>query len=399
MKLDAAHTNEQRDQWGRIAALFVAAFAVSLALAVALHAGPRLRGAPASIDVPGSAMRAVKGRGHVDKSAFVLDAPDTDGMGVISAATPTFDGDEYTRVAWRIESLLPAGVELDMIWRKRERPGRTFTAPLTASDGDAIADLGGHADWSGSIHGVALVLRSQTPTSIAIGGFAARSNAWGATLADIVGQWFSPGRYRGRAAISQMSHESEHVAPMLTVVAGGVGLGVAFLMLRARRRKETVAPWAVAALFLAGWLVLDLRWQMILWRQHAAAVAQFAGKSPDEQYLADADGKVFEIARKVRDAPRARPARILLLTPSTGLRTRIAWFLYPENVYYDSRMDSRATVPAPEQLRTGDQVLLLLYGHITWDRERGVLAWPDGRTRAAREILYDGPEFSLVEIT
>ena len=44
------------------------------------------------------------------------------------------------------------------------------------------------------------------------------------------------------------------------------------LIFRARKRSEPVAAWAIAALFLAGWLLVDLRWQAILWRQHAATV-------------------------------------------------------------------------------------------------------------------------------
>ena len=54
--------------------------------------------------------------------------------------------------------------------------------------------------------------------------------------------------------------------------------------------------------------------------------------------------------------------------------------------------------PAPDQLRPGDQVVLLLYSAIAWKPERGMLVWTDGRTRAAREILSDGPGFALVEV-
>ena len=47
---------------------------------------------------------------------------------------------------------------------------------------------------------------------------------------------------------------------------------------------------------------------------------------------------------------------------------------------------------------TGDQVVLLLFRGIQWDATRGMLVWADGRTRAAREILSDGPDFAMVEI-
>ena len=380
-----------------MAALFAASLAAAFAITVALNAGPRLRGTPASIDVPGSAMQAPKGRARIEGSTIVLNALGADGVGLIAAPVAAFDADEYSRVTWHITSAAAGGTDLLMVWRTREQPARTHTAPIDWSRGPATVDLSRDPDWSGSIQGVALAVRGQLPVPLAIAGFSARSNAWDATAADIVGQWLEWPRTGGRMMVTQMSDEARHVAPILPVVAGGVALGVAFLIFRARRRGEAVAAWAIAALFLAGWLLVDLRWQTILWRQHAATVAQFAGKSLDEQYMADADAPIFDVARKIRDAKRLHGGRILLLSDNAHLRTRVGWFLYPENVFYGPR--GRDPIPpAPDRLRAGDQVVLLLFRGIRWDATRGVLVWADGRTRAAREILSDGPDFAMVEI-
>jgi hypothetical protein len=380
-----------------VAALFAASLAAAFAITVALNAGPRLRGTPASIDVPGSAMQAPKGRARIEGSTIVLNALGADGVGLIVAPVAAFDADEYSRVTWHITSAAAGGTDLLMVWRTREQPARTHTASIDWSRGSATVDLSRDPDWSGSIQGVALAVRGQLPVPLAIAGFSARSNAWDATAADIVGQWLEWPRTGGRMMVTQMSDEARHVAPILPVVAGGVALGVAFLIFRARRRGEAVAAWAIAALFLAGWLLVDLRWQTILWRQHAATVAQFAGKSLDEQYMADADAPIFDVARKIRDAKRLHGGRILLLSDNAHLRTRVGWFLYPENVFYGPR--GRDPIPpAPDRLRAGDQVVLLLFRGIRWDATRGVLVWADGRTRAAREILSDGPDFAMVEI-
>ncbi|MBK7332654.1 MAG: hypothetical protein IPI87_09890 [Betaproteobacteria bacterium] len=379
-----------------MAALFAASLVAAFAIAVALNAGPRLHGTPASIDVPGSAMHAPKGRARIEGSTIVLNALGADGVGLIVAPVPAFDADEYSRVTWHIASEAARGTDLLMVWRTREQPGRTHTASIDWSRGPATVDLSRDPDWSGSIQGVALAVRGQLPVPLAIAGFSARSNAWDATAADIVGQWLEWPRTGGRMTITQMSGEARHVAPILAVVAAGVALGVAFLIFRARKRSEPVAAWAIAALFLAGWLVVDLRWQTILWRQHAATVAQFAGKSLDEQRMADVDAPIFDVARKIRDATRARGGRILVLSDSAHLRTRVGWFLYPENVFYGPR--GRDPPPAPDRLRPGDQVVLLLFRGIQWDATRGMLVWADGRTRAAREILSDGPDFAMVEI-
>lgn len=379
-----------------MAALFAASFAAAFAVAVALNAGPRLHGTPASIDVPGSAMHAPKGRARVEGSTIVLSALGADGVGLIVAPVAPFDADEYSRVTWHVASEAARGTDLLMVWRTREQPARTHTASIDWSRGPATVDLSRDPNWSGTIQGVALAVRGQLPVPLAIAGFSARSNAWDVTAADTVGQWLEWPRTGGRRMVTQMSDEARHVAPILAVVAGGVALGIAFLIFRARRRSELVAPWAIAALFLAGWLLVDFRWQTILWRQHAATVAQFAGKSLDEQYMADADAPIFDVARKIRDAKRVHGGRILLLSDSAHLRTRVGWFLYPENVFYGPR--GRDPPPAPDRLRPGDQVVLLLFRGIRWDATRGMLVWADGRTRAAREILSDGPDFAMVEV-
>jgi hypothetical protein len=379
-----------------VAALFAASLAAAFAIAVALNAGPRLHGTPASIDVPGSAMHAPKGRARVEGSTIVLNALDADGVGLIVAPVAAFDADEYSRVTWHVASAAARGTDLLMVWRTREQPARTHTASIDWSRGPAQVDLSRDPNWTGSIQGVALAVRGQLPVPLAIAGFSARSNAWDATSADIVGQWLEWPRTGGRMVITQMSDEARHVAPILAVVAAGVALGVAFLIFRARKRSEPAAAWTIAALFLAGWLFVDLRWQAILWRQHAATVTQFAGKSLDEQYMADVDAPIFDVARKIRDAKRARGGRILVLSDSQHLGTRVGWFLYPENVFYGPR--PRDPTPAPDRLRPGDQVVLLLFRGIQWDATRGMLVWADGRTRAAREILSDGPDFAMVEI-
>jgi len=169
-------------------------------------------------------------------------------------------------------------------------------------------------------------------------------------------------------------------------------------VLRARRRGTSLPVVAIALVAIAGWLALDLRWQALIARKHAAVIAEGYGRSTDERNAAMDDGALFDVARRIRDADRARGGRVLVLSDNTSLATRVGWFLYPDNVYYDVRPFARQRIPPPDALRPGDQVVLLLYRHLRWDPARSVLVWPDGRTRAARAILADGPAFALVEV-
>ena len=378
-------------------ALFALAFAAALLLAIALNAGPRMRGAPDTVALQGASMAVLQGSGRVAGTALLLEAPGPDGVTLLADTTRSIAADEYSRATWRLAAALPPRTDLSMTWRVRERPGRVFAAPLDPSSTRPTVNLAAHPDWTGTVHAIGLGLRGPFPASYAIEGVALRSNAWSVTLEDILSDWL--GRDRAPAgATTRLGFEETHIAPILAVVATALVLAVGFLVLRARRRGAALPLAGIALVAVAGWLALDLRWQALLVRKHAALVAEGYGRTTDERNAADDDGALFEVARRVRDADRARGGRVLVLSDNPALATRVGWFLYPDNVYYDTRPFTRQTPPAPEALRTGDQVVLLLYRGLRWDPVQGVLAWPDGRTRAARAILADGPAFALVEV-
>lgn len=389
---------ERRASWGRAAGVFGAAFALALVAAVTLRAGPKLSTPEASIAIPAAGFQVTRGRGRVEGAAIVLEGLDAERIGALFAATPPFAAADYTRATWRLAIAAPPGAELGMLWRTRERPGRTFLIPLETTRGSLEADLAGRPDWQGTIVGVGLAVRGSLDAPLPVLGFEIRSNAWTATLAQVLRDWGDSPYAQGRTSLAQMSFEEDHVAPFLAVVAAALATAIAWIAFRAWRRREAPSAATVAALFLVAWLALDLRWQTLLWREHAASIAAFAGKTLDEQRASSNDAPIFEVARRIRDADRPKPARILVLSDNNHLRARVGWFLYPENVFYENRPMLRPPPPAPEELRAGDQVVLLLYGPIAWDRDRKLLVWSDGRTRAAREILSDGPAFALVAV-
>ena len=381
-----------------IAAIFSLALVLALAGAVALNAGPHLHGTPPSIVVPASAMSVERGRGGPTAAGVVLEATGPDGIGLIAAPDVGVDGDAYSRITWHFAVPPPGGTALAMTWSRRERAGTVFTAPIDWSRGDAAIDLTHHPDWGGAVHGIGLAVRGRLPAPLVLADARLRSNAWDATLAEMAGDWIKGRNEESLGAMTSLRHEATHVAPLLPIVATAVVLAVALVAWRNRRRGEAPDVGAIVAIVLAGWLVLDLRWQALLWQQHAAALGAFAGRTLDEKRAAERDAPIFAVARRVRDAERPRGGRVLVLSDNTALATRVAWFLYPDNVWVDMRRLLRGTPPPPDALKSGDQVVLLLKRDLVFDAANGRLVWPDGRSRAARAILVDGPEFALLEI-
>lgn len=394
-----AHASPPRSSMARALVAFAVALLVAVVAAVTWNAGPKLAGPLPSVDVAGSAMQAVRGRAQVEGGSLVLDATGRDVAGLVVASHAPFPAAEFSRATWTFEVAAPPGVELAMIWRSRERPDRTFTQPLEDVRETASVDLRRHPDWTGTIQGLGLVVRGRLDAPLRVAGVSVRSNAWNATFADMLGQWAASPFSGQRTSIGQLSFESRFIAPPVVVVVVAIALAVAWLGYRAWRRKEAIGAVPIAILFLAGWLLLDLRWQAMLWREHAAALRQFAGKTLDEAHASMEDAAIHAVARRIRDADRTRPARILVVSGNEHLRMRLAWFLYPENVLAGSDLQWYRKAIGAGELRPGDQVVLLLTRAIAWDREKQALVWPDGTTRAAREILSDGPAFSFVEVT
>jgi hypothetical protein len=395
--LPATAPPSDRRVLARAAALFGAAFVVALALAVLLNAGPRVRATAPSIDVAATGLTATRGAGHAGTDAFVVVAAGADGVAIVTAATPPFAAADYSRVSWPVVGDMPPGLEMSLVWRTRERPGRTFDAPIDVGRQRIQIDLLGHREWAGTIDGVALAVRGRLVAPLALGGMRVRANAWDATLADIVGAWTTPIESGARTFFTPSAGERYAIVPILPVVAAAVGLGLGVVALRRRFGRGARPLATVVAMALLGWLVLDLRWEALLWSQHADVIARYAGRTADQKAEVGLDGELFAVARRIRDAARPHPARVLVLSDNVHLRARIGWFLYPDNVYYDGR-PGRATVPAPADLRAGDQVVLLLYGPIRWDAQQRLLVWRDGRSREAHEILADGPALAVVRV-
>jgi hypothetical protein len=100
--------------------------------------------------------------------------------------------------------------------------------------------------------------------------------------------------------------------------------------------------------------------------------------------------------REVSTALQAPPVRVHFIADDLGLRTRGSYFLYPQNVYHS--LGVRARKPVPDELRSGDYVLLFLTSDLAYEPATQTLVWPDGRRKPAEQILSRPPGLLLVRV-
>lgn len=393
---DAAPTAAQGQAWIVGGGLLIAGVAVSLLFAAIVHSDGNWRSGPAAISVDGSAFALVRGRGHRDERTFVLEATDGELLAVLSARVAPFSADGHPRVDFNLHSTDVLPVELVFLWRTQERPNRNFSKPLTWT-GTHIAplDLGPDDGWAGSITGVALVARGVLPRPLVLESLSVPTVSVVTVLEDIANQWAAFIPIVAASVTLPFDDERSHYTTLLATLACGGFVAAAIYWLLTRRAfpRDPSVYWAI---FIAAWLILDARFQVNLWRQLTRTAAMFAGKTGEEKRLASDDHELYTLMREVSMALPSPPVRIHFIADDLTLRTRGSYFLYPQNVYHSNA--KRARKPVPEELRSGDYVLLFLTGDLGYDGAMQMLVWRDGRRKPAEEILSRPPGLLLVRV-
>jgi hypothetical protein len=386
--------------WWLSPALLFVAFAIVLIGFVGLHArGNWLRG-PVSIVVPAAGFNIMRGTGHASGKTFVLDALDDTGSALVGTHAVPFTADKYPRVELNVAAPGPVRPALAVLWRTREHPGRTFVKQFEWQDNRvAPLELTVADGWTGTVSGVVLAVRGELSAPLAFDSLVMPGISAATVAADIGREWAARHPFQGNSIVIPFDTERDQRLSLVAATALAVGLAIAGYAALARRRRWPLDARVCWAIFLAGWLLLDARWQVNLWRQLAATGAQFAGKTGEEKHLAADDRELYSIMREMAAALPAAPVRIMFLADNGALRARGAYFLYPHNVDAFYAIGGRkAPTLDPDTLRAGDHVLVFLYGGATYDRAAGALAWPDGRRRAVDEILFKTDGVALLRL-
>lgn len=388
--------------WAIGATLFALALAGVLAWAVATNSGADRFGATPPRTVNGATFQLTHGSGHPEGTSFILESAQ-DGLASLSADIQPFPAEKYPRVEWDMHSLDPPG-ELAFAWRTRENPRRTYSKPLFwLFDRILPLRLDANEGWRGTITGVALVARGNMRAPLEVRSLNLPSTSAGATLAATFAQWATHFPFQGYTISFPFDAERAHFMPIAKGIAIACGLAILVYLGLARLRTRQVdwrVPWAI---FAAGWILLDLRWQVNLAFEVAAAAERFGGKTSEEKALARDDAPLVALAQELRRALPPPPARVLVLCDNAVIALRIAHFLYPYNVSRNrsarNEERDRGILPAPSRavLRSGDNLVLLFYSGLRYDADKGQLTWPDGSTMAA-DVVVAKPDALLVRI-
>ena len=371
--------------------IFCIAAAVCLVGYLALAARGAWFGGPPELHWSATEFKVTRGTARLGADGLLLLAPDATGTFVVSFNT-SFRSTAYPVIAWDAINV-PEGIEVGLLWNNDYQRARMFTRPLAIEAGRiAPADLSGDRDWIGTIGGLAIALRGSFTGPVLLRGVTAKPMSPGEVLSDRFAEWLTFEPWNGASIGTVVSGANAQELPLPALLATIVLLAALAYAALARRAPITVGtfrPAVVAAMFLAAWFILDVRWQWNLLRQVGVTYAQYAGKSWRERHLAAEDGQLFAFIEEARAKlpPAVEPApRVFVVADAHYFRDRGAYHLYPYNVYFDPW---RNTMPPISALRPGDYLIAYRRNDVAYDPARGRLRWQGGEPVAADLVLAD----------
>lgn len=335
-------------------------------------------------------------RSSMQQLAFQTD--DT-GMAVI-VIDAQFSAAQYPALDFDVGPL-PDGGAARLIWRNDLRPNERAQFDLQVDENGRIqtAVLTGHKSWFGNISGLALAVQLQPKQIFSVRGVSANPMGAGEALRRLLDGWlrFSPWTGTSIAQINDAQPPLSHFVVLALLLP--VALVTLLLSWRAWRRQQKFSlpvSWLYVGMvfLLSGWLILDARWGVQLIQQAAQTQKTYGSKTITEKHLAAVDAPLFAFIEKARVALPQEPARVFALAPDPYLRSRIAYHLYPHNVYFDFYS---AAPPAARVLRPGDYVLSFQQSGIQYDVAQKKMRWPDG-TELAAEIKVVEAGSALIEV-
>jgi hypothetical protein len=205
-------------------------------------------------------------------------------------------------------------------------------------------------------------------------------------LGDRVREWLAFEGWSGTSINSVTGGADVQDLPLPLLLSASAAIAVLVVFAFARGAVRGRLPLAMALAFVAAWIALDVRWAADLVRQVRETGRQYAGKDWHERHLAAEDGPLFAFIERVRTKLPATPARVVVAADGHYFRSRAAYHLYPNNVYFDPYAN---TLPAAAQLRPGDYVVVYQRRGVQFDAGTQRLRWDGGAPIAAEMLLAE----------
>jgi len=335
----------------------------------------------------------VRGAGELVAGQLVITGTDASGVALVNVVTDIASLD-YPGIEWRATGLAE-DADVRLLWRNEFQPDRVNNVPIRVEAGRTITTvIAGNPAWIGHVTGLALAIHGTLAQPVVIDAVTAKPMGVIGIARDRLHDWLAFERWNGASINTIAGGVDYQPLPLPMLLALVVGLsGLAVVAIRRVRPGALTLPLPaiMAAFFLAGWLLLDMRWGFNLIRQERETAVRYAGKDAHDKRLANEDGELFAFIEKSLALMPRSPVRIFVASDADYFRGRAAYHLYPHRVYFDPRSNA---LPPASDMHAGDWLLVYRQRGIQFDRSQGKVRWGDNQIVGA-ELKLVGPGGAL----
>ena len=376
-----------------LAALFVGAALTLLAVVLYYQTGGY-----SEANIPlrwnGADLQVARGQATAlpdDPSAFTIQAADA--RGVILWTPPRWiSAGLYGNLLWKITGLDDRH-PLYPIWRTND--GKVGQAKQATKISSNLLDLRTEPDWQGTIMTLGLFIPGPLASPLIVRQLELRPAALTARewLEQLWREWTAREDWSQRSINFASGATARPLGSPVLLIAIWMSLSGLLYGGWVLAAGQRLRPAPFVALFLLGWLLLDLRWQWELSGRLEHTVERFAGKDATSRRLADLDGELYRFLLDIGQRLPKRPVRLFIVSADPGgfLAGRAHYHLLPHNNYM-------GFLRPPTAAHEGDYVLILSpLPEVRFNPTPAKLEWEDGQL--AVERLYEAPLGALFRVT
>ncbi|NEX19233.1 hypothetical protein G3480_02715 [Thiorhodococcus mannitoliphagus] len=306
----------------------------------------------------GGDLQLVAGKGRDSANGVTVFAASPNRIVTVQAAVRPFSADQYDQLSWKIQGL-QHGQELRLIWSTAASPKQVQDRLLAAEErSSSQIDLKADPDWCGKIVAIGLVIVGELKGPLEVERLElSRDSAQDVRdlFKRIENDWSrDPGWTSRSINFASTGTPFTGFSPVVLVALwSGFASLVFFGLNPSWRRRTSLAPYLM--IWLAGWALLDLRWQGMLWDRLAHAQTLYADKTQPERWMSSRDRAFYPFVESIRGCLPDDPARILMLSSEADAYgpSRLKYHLLPHNVWLGETPDPSA------RLAEGDYLLIL----------------------------------------
>ncbi|MCP5195253.1 MAG: hypothetical protein H6974_00395 [Gammaproteobacteria bacterium] len=341
----------------------------------------------------GSELRLTRGQGAVppdDPNALVIQAADAGGI-VLWSPPRWINADLYGELAWEIMGL-DGRHPLRPIWQTADDSVRQATEVTASAAGRAT--LQAEPSWGGAVIAQGIFIPGPLAAPVIVRRLALQPTAltprqW---LEQLWKEWTAQEDWSQRSINFAAGATSRPLGSLVLLAVVCASLSGVLYGWWLRSAGQRLRPAPFVALFLLGWLLLDLRWQWELSARVEHTVQRFAGKDATDRRLADLDGDLYRFLLEVRRHLPEQPVRLFIMSddPPGFTAGRARYHLLPHNGYMGFSQP-------PNAAHEGDYVLVLApLPELRFNPAPPTLEWTGGHL--AVERLYAAPAGALFRV-